>query len=257
MVITYASGNPVGTVFYALLPEDVITFTDNTMTAGGDIGNSQSELRFLNTLSIFPDLGTPTADLTTWTNFADTSSWAKDPVTGMHWDMYKQLVGPNFFATLFNVENQYFYNVFHSDFKPSSPLLDYRNPFNYYTSPIIHSVTLNDLIPGNRYYYRVDGSCHVYSFVVPAPSYPFTLGIFADVGVTEVSNMSVQAMAAINPDVALLAGDMAYADGYPELWDTFGAILEPAFARIPLITCNGNHEVTYLIRYCELTSFLR
>lgn len=245
MVITYASANSVSSVFYALRPEDVVTVTSRTMTAGGDIGNSQSELRFFNTLSVLPDLGTSTASIETWTNFADTSSWAKDPVTGQHWNFYLSLIVPGSPTyTLYNIENQFFYNVFHSNFKPSSPLLDYRNPYNYYTSPIFHTVTLNNLTPGTRYYYRVDGSCNIYSFVVPAKHYPFTLGIFADVGTTAVSNMSIQAIAAIKPDVALLAGDMAYADGYPELWDTFGALLEPAFANIPLITCNGNHEVS-------------
>ena len=61
-------------------------------------------------------------------------------------------------------------------------------------------------------------------------------------GLTAVSSVSVQAIAAINPNIALLPGNIAYADGYPEIWDSVGNMMEPAFANIPLLTAAGNHE---------------
>ena len=56
--------------------------------------------------------------------------------------------------------------------------------------------------------------------------------------------------------VVLLAGDLSYADGYMERWDSFGRLMEPLAARVPIMTAGGNHEigsseswVSYNLRY--------
>ena len=77
---------------------------------------------------------------------------------------------------------------------------------------------------------------------MPKSEYPFKIGLLSDVGLTAVSSISVQAIAALKPNVALLAGNIAYADGYPEIWDSVGNMMEPAFANIPLLTAAGNHD---------------
>jgi len=41
----------------------------------------------------------------------------------------------------------------------------------------------------------------------------------------------------------VLVGDLSYADGYPLRWDSFGRLIEPVFAYLPLLTTGGNHEV--------------
>jgi 3',5'-cyclic AMP phosphodiesterase CpdA len=41
----------------------------------------------------------------------------------------------------------------------------------------------------------------------------------------------------------LCAGDLSYADGWAELWDSFGRMIQPLASRIPFLTTGGNHEV--------------
>ena len=43
--------------------------------------------------------------------------------------------------------------------------------------------------------------------------------------------------------VVLLAGDLAYADGFHPRWDSFGRMVEPLMARVPVLVTGGNHEV--------------
>ena len=64
-------------------------------------------------------------------------------------------------------------------------------------------------------------------------------------GSTDISKLSVESIAALKPDLALLAGNIALADGYPEIWDSVGNMMEPVFANVPLLTAAGNHEFLY------------
>ena len=68
-----------------------------------------------------------------------------------------------------------------------------------YSSPVIHTVTLTDLAPGEVYEYELaDG---VRAFRLPPATYPVRLGLAADVGQTVVSNRSFEKLAALDPDV--------------------------------------------------------
>ena len=121
--------------------------------------------------------------------------------------------------------------------------LDYDNPKNVYTSPFLYSVQIDALVKGMKYYYQVDGSCNVYSFKIPTESYPLTVGLVADLGTTAISNTSVHVLRSFNPDVVLFAGDLCYADGFGEVWDTFGNMMEPLAASVPILMTGGDHEL--------------
>ena len=120
----------------------------------------------------------------------------------------------------------------------------YTNPKNTYNSPFIYSVQIEGLTKGRKYYYKVDGSCNVYSFKIPDATYPMTVGLVADLGFTDISNASVYNLIAFNPDVVLFAGDLSYADGYGDIWDTWGNMMEPLAANVPIIATGGNHELS-------------
>jgi hypothetical protein len=50
---------------------------------------------------------------------------------------------------------------------------------------------------------------------------------------------------ASNPscEFTIIAGDLAYADGGPERWDSFGVMMEPLLTKLPFMTLPGNHEI--------------
>ena len=157
----------------------------------------------------------------------NTYEWAKDPITGEHYSSY------------YNYTSVQLY------------LGRDDNPQMIYDSPMIFEVSLQDLIPGETYYYRVSGSCEIFEFVYPrVPGslshsiYPFKVGLTADLGQTEVSSASIDALKSMEPDVVLLSGDLSYADGWPELWDTFGRLIQSLAAFVPLLTTGGNHEIS-------------
>lgn len=119
----------------------------------------------------------------------------------------------------------------------------YDDPKNVYTSPFLYSVQIDGLVKGMKYYYQVDGSCNVYSFKIPTDSYPLTVGLVADLGTTAISNTSVHVLRSFDPDVVLFAGDLSYADGFGEVWDTFGNMMEPLAATVPILITGGDHEL--------------
>jgi len=176
-----------------------------------------------------PGLGAPKQTASYLISLEDTSSWAFDKVTGEQWSGYAQVNSVQL------------------------ALGDYRNPYMNYDSPYIHTVTLTGLIPGKVYYYRPAASCigTVYRVMIPLPGtaavYPLTIGLTCDLGQTLVSQVSIEAVIALEPDVVLIAGDLSYADGYVPLWDSFGKMIEPLAANVPLLT-TGN--TTTNLNYC-------
>jgi hypothetical protein len=165
-----------------------------------------------------PTLGAPEQTTRYIVSLEDTTSWAYDKTTGEHWANYYQ------------------YTSVHQG------LGDYNNPYMVYDSPFVHTVTLTGLIPGQVYYYRPAASCigTVYRVTIPLPGtaaeYPLTVGMTCDLGQTLVSQVSVEALIALEPDVVLIGGDLSYADGYMPLWDSFGKMIEPLAANIPFLT---------------------
>ena len=127
----------------------------------------------------------------------------------------------------------------------------YMNPAEIYTSPLVHTVVLRGLAAGASYGYRVDGDARAFSFTMPpdGPAFPFTLGLTADIGQTNVSRANAavlrRTMGTAQPyaGVVLLAGDLSYADGYLPRWDTFGRMLEPLASEVPVMATGGNHEI--------------
>eukprot|EP00854_Cymbomonas_tetramitiformis_P018455 gene18455-22021_t len=90
----------------------------------------------------------------------------------------------------------------------------YKNPFEYYNSPFIHTVTLEKLKPGARYNYRVAGDDRVLNFTMPlrrGDSDQVTIGIMGDVGQTKISQANHLAVLDMSPDVAVIVGDLSYA----------------------------------------------
>ena len=88
-------------------------------------------------------------------------------------------------------------------------LQSYNDPAMIYSSPVIHTVTLVDLVPGELYEYELEDGKH--AFRLPPATYPIRLGLAADVGQTVVSNRSFAKLAALEPDAVLLSGDLSYA----------------------------------------------
>eukprot|EP00607_Mallomonas_marina_P005927 CAMPEP_0182426854 /NCGR_PEP_ID=MMETSP1167-20130531/13371_1 /TAXON_ID=2988 /ORGANISM="Mallomonas Sp, Strain CCMP3275" /LENGTH=517 /DNA_ID=CAMNT_0024608581 /DNA_START=51 /DNA_END=1601 /DNA_ORIENTATION=+ len=199
----------------------------------GGVSHAYSSLVSVNYNLINPEMGEAQAVPSEILNLENTSSWAYDPIT----------------------KERYANWVYQTEIQYGS--MAYNNPKAIYDSPQIHIAVLTDLIPGTRYYYRPKGACDIFSFIAPfeydssakesmtsIPSpYPFTIGLLSDLGQTKVSQLSIAAIAALSPDVTLLAGDLSYADGWPSLWDSFGRMMQSVFAYTPLLTTGGNHEM--------------
>ena len=140
-----------------------------------------------------------------------------------------------------------------------------------YQSPILHHVLVENLTPGQTYFYKVGsdkyGYSDVYNFTVPKREYPFTIGVTADLGQTANSSTTLDRLMAANPDVAILVGDLSYADAhwangsyyfwnsvpgmsyfksYQPRWDTFSRLLQKMAAYVPFNTVGGNHEIESL-----------
>ena len=126
-------------------------------------------------------------------------------------------------------------------------ILDYYWQGAYYDAPMIYTAVLSGLTGGTTYYYKPSDNCNTFSFTMPqapgAGSYPFMLGVLADTGTTAVSSLTLAATKQFKPSVALLVGDLSYADGWTPVWDVFGNMLEGLGSSVPMLFAQGNHEV--------------
>jgi hypothetical protein len=133
----------------------------------------------------------------------------------------------------------------------------------YYDSPQIHHVPIGPLMPSTTYFYQVgrlprDAQPGLYRDTIfsfrtpPAPGSttggPMTVIMIGDIGQTMYSNQTaytVKQQQAADPSVAaaVIIGDMAYADGDGNRWDTWGRLMEQTFADLPLAVLPGNHEI--------------
>lgn len=64
-----------------------------------------------------------------------------------------------------------------------------------------------------------------------------------DVGQTGWSISTLQHVEESGYDVLLFAGDLAYADYYQPLWDSFGQLVSPVASARPWMVTQGNHDV--------------
>jgi hypothetical protein len=202
------------------------TTTSSIYTATGS-SVSYSQLLYIVENLIDPTMGSPSQTAQYVINLENSSKWAYDKVTGEHWANYLLISGST----------------------PNYGSGSYNNPYMYYDSPYIHTVTIKGLSAGTPYYYQPAGSCKIYRFVIPprgtgtSRSYPFMVGLTCDIGQTAVSNASVNALISMEPDVVLIGGDLSYADGWTPLWDTFGRMIEPLASHIPLLTTGTNNSI--------------
>ncbi|KOO20937.1 purple acid phosphatase 22-like protein [Chrysochromulina tobinii] len=136
-----------------------------------------------------------------------------------------------------------------------------------YATPLICTATLSGLLAGRTYGYRVAGHTRDYSFTMPPDptsgegTYPFSVGLTADLGQTRASRANVELLRrraeTVGVGVVLLAGDLSYADGWLPRWDTYGRMMEPLAAAVPVMTTAGNHELgsdvgpVHLISLCS------
>lgn len=207
--------------------EDAVMSDSSAATVVTGTTRVNSELLYIITRLTEPTMGEPAATPEEIIALQDTSTWAYDKETGEH------------FFNWYNVtEVQHGFG-------------DYNNPYMIYDSPMLHTVVLTGLEPLVTYYYRVEGSCDVHQFTMPPFSYdtavpddelyPFLMGMVGDLGQTQVSVGSMEALADMEPDTVLLVGDLCYADGYESIWDTFGRAFEIIGAQVPVMTTGGNH----------------
>lgn len=229
VIISYTSNNFNSYVDYSTDPELLLSSTKSSKVVRVEgVYQVYSELLYVNNFLVSPAMGEPLEDSETVRALQDTSPWAYEKSSGEHWYNW--------------------YNVT----KMRTQFGQYNNPYMIYTSPVIHTVVLTGLQSGTNYSYVVADSCQIHSFVMPKYYYsgskvvnlfPFTMGLIGDVGQTQVSVESMAALAALQTDSILLVGDLSYADGWQNSWDTFGRAFESLASRVPVLTTGGNHEL--------------
>ncbi|KFM25345.1 Purple acid phosphatase 18 [Auxenochlorella protothecoides] len=123
-----------------------------------------------------------------------------------------------------------------------------------YDSGVLHEVVigLDGPLPASTdIFYRVSGSgagvwSEEYAFTTPPPvgpaSLPYRLGVIGDLGQTEDSLETLEHMVASGPASVMLVGDLSYADGDHERWDTWNRMVSPLTSRSVWMFTEGNHE---------------
>ena len=184
-----------------------------------------------------PPMGEPTVNKSVIAALMNTESWTKK-----WWPLYNN-------DTAADIPNNKSVNA------------AYNNPASYYQSPLVYTARLDNLLPNTRYYYSIDGEYSGNFSTNPAPgdmSRPLTIGMWADVGQTNVSALNMEYMLnTVNPDLVMLAADLSYADAYWQRWDTWGRLMEPLMSTKLGLFNQADHEfnvgnennVAYMFRY--------
>ena len=125
------------------------------------------------------------------------------------------------------------------------------------TPSVYHRTLVGGLTPDTRYRYRIrhsGGDPILGTFTTaPAGPAPFRFAAFGDMGVNADAAAIVTQAAEANVDLALVVGDLCYAnrvgglnDGIPTdpaVWDTWLAQVEQSAAAVPWLCTVGNHEM--------------
>ncbi|XP_064621552.1 acid phosphatase type 7-like isoform X1 [Lineus longissimus] len=118
----------------------------------------------------------------------------------------------------------------------------------------VHKVKLTGLKPGARYVYRCGSPSNwsrVYNFTTmqDGTNWSPRLAIYGDMGFKNAKSMPflLKEMEKGDFDAVLHVGDMAYdmADNRGRTGDAFMNLIQPLAAKIPYMTCVGNHEWHY------------
>lgn len=120
----------------------------------------------------------------------------------------------------------------------------------------VHTVQLTGLSPGETYYFVAGDSSRGLSAqakfrTIAANPASLRLAVGGDMGFEPVVDTLMRLAAQKNPDLVLIGGDLAYADGRTEnlnIWDVWFSrwtrnMVTPDGYTLPMITSIGNHEV--------------
>lgn len=123
---------------------------------------------------------------------------------------------------------------------------DWEDP-NSLSDAYTHHATITGLAAGQTVAYRVNGTTGaspVYEARTdPGPGEAVRIMQWGDHGVVYDGSKNLTGFALENlPDLILIAGDVAYADGNQTKWDLYFWYYEPLFARVPMMASPGNHE---------------
>lgn len=111
----------------------------------------------------------------------------------------------------------------------------------------LHRAVLGPLLAGTTYFYQVGDDGTGWSSLQrlttePLPGFGLTFVAAADMGQGTAAIANVERMAEAHPAFALHLGDLSYAEGDPEDWDTWFRQIEPIASLAPYMTAIGNHE---------------
>ncbi|MBI2900674.1 MAG: fibronectin type III domain-containing protein [Planctomycetes bacterium] len=111
----------------------------------------------------------------------------------------------------------------------------------------IHTVALGGLAPDTLYYYACGSASGGWSATktfrtAPATAKPLVIAAFGDCGTGSNSAAVQNAVKAAAPDLVLLLGDLAYANGSQSVWDTWFNLIQVVADHIPNMPTIGNHE---------------
>ncbi|BBN15145.1 acid phosphatase type 7 [Marchantia polymorpha subsp. ruderalis] len=123
-----------------------------------------------------------------------------------------------------------------------------------YKSGEIHDVVIGPLKDDTVYYYRCGGSTTEYSFKTPppaGPNVPITFVVTGDLGQTGWTTSTLEHIRSDDYDMCLYSGDLAYADYYQPLWDSFGELISPLARERPWMVTQGNHEIEVVPFFVE------
>lgn len=143
---------------------------------------------------------------------------------------------------------------------------------HHYASPWLYHVPITGVQPLSAIQYRVglvkagvkspqelDYLFRDQTFTAYAPPAPgqfnpadgtLRVAIVGDIGQTEHSVKTrdsilyeLESTTITSPTIGLIVGDMSYADGGAERWDSWGRMMEPLASRLPIMVLPGNHEI--------------
>ncbi|HET9360134.1 MAG TPA: metallophosphoesterase family protein, partial [Vicinamibacterales bacterium] len=111
----------------------------------------------------------------------------------------------------------------------------------------LHRAVLGPLLAGVTYFYQVGDDATGWSSLLrlttaPLPGAGLTFVAAADMGQGRAAVANVERMAEAHPAFALHLGDLSYAEGDAEDWDTWFRKIEPLASLAPYMTAIGNHE---------------
>ncbi|WIA30488.1 hypothetical protein OEZ86_000572 [Tetradesmus obliquus] len=125
----------------------------------------------------------------------------------------------------------------------------------------LHRAKMTNLAPSSEYEYQVAGSStlrRLRSGVEPHPEHSFTFLAFGDMGdavhAAAKSPGAADTLARLQQEVdaeedpaslILHVGDISYANGDPDIWDSFMDGIQPIASRVPYMVAIGNHEYGY------------